>query len=149
MIELLTDELSLERCVEAVRSAGSGGIVTFIGSVRDFSDGEQIERLEYEAYEEMAKVKIQQVVDETRSRWPVKSMAVQHRLGVLEVGEDAVIIAVACPHRAEAFEACRYAIDRLKEIVPIWKKEFGTGGEVWVGGPTMAESPSSRDPVPG
>jgi molybdopterin synthase catalytic subunit len=78
---------------------------------------------------------MERVVSETRDRWPVQSMAIQHRLGRLEIGDDAVIVAVSCPHRAEAFEACRYAIDRLKHVVPIWKKEHGEGGAVWVGGP--------------
>ena len=145
MIELLTTDLSVDRCLRAVRAPGSGGIVTFVGTVRDFSEGQQVNRLEYEAYEPMALEKLHQVVEETRSRWPVNAMAIQHRLGRLEIGDDAVVIAVACPHRAEAFEACRYAIDRLKEIVPIWKKEFGEDGAVWVGGPTLATTGSDPE----
>jgi molybdopterin synthase catalytic subunit len=143
VIQLSYQPLSVDRCVEAVRGAGSGGIVTFIGSVRDVSEGKSVERLEYEAYEPMALARLEQLVQETRARWPVQALAIQHRLGLLEVGEDAVIIAVSCPHRAEAFEACRYVIDRLKEIVPIWKKEFATDGAVWVGGPTL-EMESTR-----
>jgi molybdopterin synthase catalytic subunit len=146
MIELIHGPLQPERCIEAVRCSGSGGIVAFIGAVRDLSEGKAVEFLEYEAYEPMALAKIHQVVEEAESRWPVKSMAIQHRLGRLEVGDDAVVIAVSCPHRAEAFDACRYAIDRLKEIVPIWKKEHGEGGEVWVGGPTAELS--SPGPAP-
>ncbi|MBV9280850.1 MAG: molybdenum cofactor biosynthesis protein MoaE, partial [Chloroflexi bacterium] len=142
----LYEPLSLQRCVDAVRQPGSGGLVTFIGSVRDVSEGKKVRFLEYEAYEPMALEKLRQVVDEAAARWPVRAMAIQHRLGRLEIGEDAVIIAVSCPHRAEAFAACRYAIDRLKEIVPIWKKEYGEGGETWVGGPTLASASSS--PVP-
>lgn len=138
MIELLHGQLSLQSCVDFVRCPGSGGIVTFVGTVRDVSEGKQVEYLEYEAYEAMAAEKLQQVVDETCHRWPVQRIAIQHRLGRLEIGDDAVVIAVACPHRAEAFEACRYAIDRLKDIVPIWKKEHGEGGAVWVGGPTAS-----------
>ncbi|HEX6507859.1 MAG TPA: molybdenum cofactor biosynthesis protein MoaE [Chloroflexota bacterium] len=140
MIELLYEPLSLEACVAAVRQPGAGGIVTFVGSVRNLSEGKRVEFLEYEAYEPMALEKLQQVVDETRARWPVHTMAIQHRLGRLEVGDDAVAIAVATPHRAEAFAACQYAIDRLKEIVPIWKKEHGEAGEIWVGGPTLQTS---------
>lgn len=146
MIELIHGPLQPERCIEAVRTSGSGGIVTFIGAVRDLSEGKAVEFLEYEAYEPMALAKIHQMVEEAQSRWPVKSMAIQHRLGRLEVGDDAVVIAVSCPHRAEAFDACRYAIDRLKEIVPIWKKEHGEDGEVWVGGPTAGLS--SPAPAP-
>jgi molybdopterin synthase catalytic subunit len=146
MIELRDQSLSLEACVEAVRRPGSGGIVTFIGSVRDVSEGKRVYRLDYEAYEPMAIAKLQQVVDETKARWPVQAMAIQHRVGTLHIGDDAVVIAVACPHRAEAFAACQYAIDRLKEVVPIWKKEYGEDGEVWVGGPTAE---TARSPAPG
>lgn len=137
MIELTYGELSLERCVAAVRRPGSGGLATFIGCVRDVSEGKQVAYLEYEAYEPMALAMLHQVVDEASSRWPVQGMAIQHRLGRLDIGEDAVIVAVSCPHRGEAFSACRYVIDRLKEIVPIWKKETGDRGEQWVGGPTL------------
>ncbi len=142
MIELTYGPLSHERCLTAVRGPGSGGLVTFIGSVRDISEGKRVTYLEYEAYEPMALAKLEQVVDEARERWPVQELAIQHRLGHLDIGEDAVIVAVACAHRGAAFAACQYVIDRLKEIVPIWKKEFGEGGEVWVGGPTMPDSPT-------
>lgn len=147
MIELLHEPLSTARCLDAVRQAGSGGIVTFVGCVRDVSEGKRVRYLEYEAYEPMAIEKLEQVIREAGERWPVKAMAIQHRLGRLQIGEDAVVIAVSCPHRAEAFAACHYAIDRLKEIVPIWKKEYGEGGEVWVGGPTLETASSSRDPA--
>jgi molybdopterin synthase catalytic subunit len=143
MIELRYGPLSLDECVNAVRGSKSGGIVTFAGMVRDVSEGKRVEFLEYEAYEPMALGKLEQVAREARERWPVKAIAIQHRLGRLEIGDDAVVIAVSCPHRAEAFEACRYTIDRLKEIVPIWKKEHGEGGEVWVGGPTLSAAASS------
>jgi molybdopterin synthase catalytic subunit len=148
MIELRSSPLSLEECVSAVRRAGSGGIVTFTGSVRDVSEGKRVHLLEYEAYEEMAVEKMHQVVAEASARWPVRAMAIQHRLGRLDIGEDAVIIAVSCPHRTEAFAACHYAIDRLKEIVPIWKKEFAEDGSSWVGGPTSAEVTSNPGRAP-
>ena len=146
MIELTFEPLSPDACLNAVRLAGMGGMVTFVGSVRDLSEGKSVEFLEYEAYEPMARAKLEQLCGETRERWPVGAIAIQHRLGRLEIGDDAVVIAVSCPHRAEAFEACRYAIDRLKEIVPIWKKEHGEGGAVWVGGPTSVASGASGDP---
>lgn len=136
MIELCRDFLSPELCTNSVRQPGSGGIVTFIGTVRDLSEGKQVSFLEYEAYEPMALEKLHQIVREASERWPVNAMAIQHRVGRLDIGVDAVVIAVSCPHRAEAFAACEFAIDRLKEIVPIWKKEYGEGGEVWIGGPT-------------
>jgi molybdopterin synthase catalytic subunit len=145
VIELLYEPLSPDCCLDAVRLPGSGGIVSFVGSVRDVSEGKQVRFLEYEAYEPMAMEKLEQVVAEARARWPVNAAAIQHRLGRLEIGEDAVVIAVSCPHRAEAFAACQYMIDRLKEIVPIWKKEYGEGGEVWVGGPTW----ETATPIPG
>lgn len=148
MIELREDALSPDVCLAAVRRSGSGGIVLFIGSVRDFSEGHEIEHLEYEAYVPMAEEKLQQVIDEACERWPVQAMAIQHRLGRLEIGDDAVVIAVACPHRAEAFAACRYAIDRIKEIVPIWKKEFSPDGAVWVGGPGSEITEPSLAPSP-
>lgn len=147
MIELSHDPLSLDRCLESVRRPGSGGLVTFVGMVRDHSNGKAVTHLEYEAYEPMALVKLRQVAGEAEQRWPIQALAIQHRLGRLDIGDDAVIIAVACAHRGEAFAACQYVIDRLKEIVPIWKKEFGEGGEVWVGGPTL-ESVPSHDPPP-
>jgi len=143
-IDLTEEPLDPRRCLDAVRTRGSGGIVTFVGTVRDMSEGKQVEFLEYEAYEPMAREKLQQVIQEMSERWPVQSVAIEHRLGRLEIGDDAVAIGVACPHRAEAFEACRYAIDRIKEIVPIWKKEHGAGGSVWVGGPTAESSPGSE-----
>lgn len=146
MIELCHEPLSTERCIGAARQAGAGGLVVFVGSVRDLSEGKRVEFLEYEAYEPMAVEKLEEVAAEARSRWPVLGLAIQHRIGQLAIGDDAVVIVVACPHRAEAFDACRYIIDRLKEVVPIWKKEHGEGGEIWVGGPTRQDPTSSRVP---
>jgi molybdopterin synthase catalytic subunit len=148
MIQIVDRPLSPDACLSAVRRAGSGGIVLFIGCVRDNAEGHEVVRLEYEAYVPMAEEKLQQVIDEACERWPVQAMAIQHRLGRLEIGEDAVVIAVACPHRAEAFEACHYAIDRIKEIVPIWKKEYSPSGAVWVGGPTSGVTEPSLAPAP-
>lgn len=145
MIEILDEPLSPSRCLEAVRRPGSGGVVTFVGAVRDESGGKRVRFLEYEAYEPMAVTKLRQIVAEASARWPVNAMAIQHRVGRLEIGEDAVVIAVSCPHRGDAFDACEYAINRLKEIVPIWKKEYGEHGEVWVEGPTL--EPSSHAPA--
>jgi molybdopterin synthase catalytic subunit len=113
----------------------------FVGCVREESEGKRVEHLEYEAYEPMAIDRLQQVAQEACDRWPIQAIAVQHRLGRLEIGDDAVVIAVSCPHRAEAFDACRYVIDRIKEVVPIWKKEFDAHGASWVGGPSALSSP--------
>jgi molybdopterin synthase catalytic subunit len=115
---------------------GSGGIVTFIGIVRKENLGRQVRYLEYEAYPEMAEAKIHQVVNEVRERWPrVRGVAIVHRVGHLEIGEAAVFIAIGAPRRDDgAFESVRYTIDRIKEIVPIWKKEVWADGEEWLEG---------------
>ncbi|HTJ45494.1 MAG TPA: molybdopterin converting factor subunit 1 [Kofleriaceae bacterium] len=131
---LLSDTpLSLDRCVDFVRGPDAGGIVTFTGMVRRESHGERIERLEYEAYPGMAEKVMHELCDAIEREVPGVRLAVEHRVGVLAVGEIAVVIAAAAPHRAEAFTACRALIDRLKEHVPIWKKEIGESGAEWVG----------------
>jgi len=117
---------------EKVRSPGCGGVVTFVGTVREQSRGKKIRHLEYEAYPGMAERKMEEIGEDIVRRWPGARVAIAHRTGKLEVGEVAVAIAVAAPHRGEAFEACRHAIDRLKELVPIWKKEFAVDGAYWV-----------------
>src|SRR5947209_15352794 len=104
MIELLNAPLSVERCVEAARRPGAGGMVVFVGSVRDMSEGKQVDFLEYEAYEPMALQKLKEVAAEAEARWPVVGLAIQHRVGRLEIGDDAVVVVVSCPHRGEAFE---------------------------------------------
>jgi molybdopterin synthase catalytic subunit len=131
---LLSGEpLSLDRCVAAVRGPDAGGVVTFTGMVRGVSHGERIERLEYEAYPGMAERVMERLCDQIEAEIAGARLAVEHRTGVLAVGDIAVVIAAAAPHRAEAFAACRALIDRLKEEVPIWKKEIGESGAEWVG----------------
>ena len=133
MIRLTHDPIDYLALTEAVRRPGCGGVVLFLGTVRDLTGNEVTTALDYEAYPAMAERKLAQVEEEPRARWPVGDIALVHRLGHLEVGEISVAVAVACPHRAQAFEACRYAIDRLKEIVPIWKKENRPSGATeWV-----------------
>jgi molybdopterin synthase catalytic subunit len=148
VIELRSGPLSTETCINAARRSGAGGMVVFVGSVRDLSEGKQVDFLEYESYEPMALQKLNEVSAEAEARWPVLAIAIQHRVGRLEIGDDAVVVAVSCPHRTEAFEACRYVIDRLKEVVPIWKKEHGEGGQVWIGGPMLDETSSSPVSAP-
>jgi molybdopterin converting factor subunit 1 len=130
------DPVSLEEVAQAVIRPQTGAVATFTGVVRNVSDGKEVSYLEYEAYEEMALAKMRQVAGEARDRWPqIVDMAIVQRIGHLEVGDVAVVIAVSSGHRHEGcFEACRYTIDRLKQIVPIWKKEVGPGGEAWVEG---------------
>ena len=131
---VLTDhELSLDRCLAAVRGPGMGGLVTFTGMVRVHNHGATIDHLEYEAYAPMALRVMTTLCDEIEAELEGAHLAVEHRVGRLEIGEVAVVIAATAPHRAEAFAACRAMIDRLKDRVPIWKKEFGTNGEQWVG----------------
>ncbi len=130
---LLAEPLSLDRVVAAVRGPDCGGIVTFTGMVRDRSHGERIVRLEYEAYPAMAEAVMARLCAAIEADTPGARLAVEHRVGTLAIGEIAVVIAAAAPHRAEAFTACRALIDQLKQEVPIWKKEFGESGAEWVG----------------
>jgi molybdopterin synthase catalytic subunit len=118
--------------VARVKGPGMGGIVTFVGAVRDHARGRSIRHLEYEVYPEMAVREMEKIADEATRRWPDARVAIGHRCGHLEIGELAVVVAAAAPHRAEAFLACRFAIDTLKQTVPIWKKEFAVDGEHWV-----------------
>jgi molybdopterin synthase catalytic subunit/molybdopterin converting factor small subunit len=115
-----------------VEGPDAGGVVVFVGAVRDRARGHEIRFLEYEAYPAMAEREMDRIASEAGARWPGARVAMAHRVGHLEVGELAVVVAAAAPHRAEAFEACRFAIDTLKERVPIWKKEVAIDGAYWV-----------------
>lgn len=134
LIQITREPLDRDALVATVTYPGAGGIVVFEGVVRDNARGKQVRYLEYDVYPEMAIKQIRAIVAEAEQRWGARHVAVAHRVGRLEIGEASVIIAVATPHRAEAFEACRYIIDTLKATVPIWKKEVATGGEEWVEG---------------
>jgi len=133
MIRLTRDPIDYAELTESVRRPNCGAVALFLGTVRDLTGDQVTVALDYEAYSEMAEKMLAQVEAETRQRWPVGDVALVHRLGHLEVGVVSVAVAVSCPHRNQAFEACRYAIDRLKEIVPIWKKENRADGRTeWV-----------------
>jgi molybdopterin synthase catalytic subunit len=134
VIQITRDVLDRDALVAAVSNPGVGGVVIFEGVVRDNARGKQVRYLEYDVYPEMAIQQIRAIVAEAEKRWGVDCVAVAHRIGRIEIGEASVIIVVATPHRAEAFEACRYIIDTLKTTVPIWKKEVATDGEEWVEG---------------
>jgi molybdopterin synthase catalytic subunit len=123
MLSLTRQPIDYAALTEAVRDPHCGGVVLFLGTVRDLTGEEVTVFLDYEAYPPMAEKKMAAIAAEVRSRWPVGKIAMVHRLGRLHVGEISVAVAVSAPHRAEAFEACRYAIDQLKELVPIWKKD--------------------------
>ena len=124
------DDLDLEN---EVSTDADGAVIVFRGVARRRSRGRDVVHLEYEAYPEMAEKVLAQIGDEIKGRWPVSRVAIVHRTGVLEIGQASVVIAVSAPHRGEAFEATRYAIDRLKEVVPIWKKEVWSDGSQWIG----------------
>src|SRR6266851_2014856 len=125
--------VDLEALERAVADPRAGATVTFNGMTRQDNAGRSVIRLEYEAYEPMALSEMRKLAREAGERWKIVRIAIQHRIGFVDIGETSVAIAVSAAHRAEAFEACRFAIDRLKEIVPIWKKEYFEGGEVWIG----------------
>ncbi|GMT96403.1 molybdopterin converting factor subunit 1 [Corallococcus caeni] len=125
--------LQLSEVVDAVASEGAGGLVTFSGAVRNQTKGRRVLRLEYEAYAPMAEAKLAEIGDEVARAWPGTRLAIVHRVGTLLPGELAVVIAAASAHRKEAFRGCEHAIERLKQDVPIWKKEFFEDGDVWVG----------------
>jgi molybdopterin synthase catalytic subunit len=132
--KVVEHSLSADSVASAVGDAGAGGIVVFAGVVRNETEGRAVKFLEYEAHAPMAEAKMREIGDRLRARWPsVKGVAMLHRVGRLEIGEASVLIAISAAHRAEAFEACRYAIDTLKATVPVWKKEHFEDGEVWVG----------------
>ncbi len=124
---------------EAIKRAAyrdpAGAVVLFEGAVRSPSEGRDVDHLEYEAYEAMAVTQMEKIVEGARSEWPLTAAYLHHRLGRVEVGEASVVVVVTSPHRPEAFEACRWIIERLKADVPIWKKEFYSDGSIWVGAP--------------
>jgi molybdopterin synthase catalytic subunit len=133
MVRLTRDVIDYHALTEEVRHGDCGAVVLFLGTVRDLTGDRVTASLDYEAYPAMAEKKMAEIEAETCKRWPVGAIIMEHRLGHLDVGEISVAVAVSCPHRAQAFEACRYAIDRLKELVPIWKKEnWADGTTEWV-----------------
>ena len=135
----LTDApLALDELVDRVARPSAGGICTFLGVVRDTNLGRDVDHLVYEAYPEMAVAQMARIAADVADRWPGALAAIAHRTGRLSIGETSVAIAVSSPHRAAAFEACRYAIDTLKERVPIWKKEVWTDGSAWIEGASPA-----------
>lgn len=132
--ELTSEPLDARRAEQLVSHPGAGGICVFTGIVRDNSRGESVTHLEYEAYAGMAEKVMRIIGEEIAQRWPEARIAMLHRTGSLAIGEPSVVVAASAPHRAEAFEACRYGIDELKERVPIWKKEFASSGATWIEG---------------
>jgi molybdopterin synthase catalytic subunit len=135
MFQIVHDILDVRTLAQQLASQSDGAIVTFSGIVRGTNQGKKVLFLEYEAYPEMAAKMMERIGKEIQDTWGLASVRMQHRVGRLNVGETSVVIVVAAPHRDDAFAACQYAINRLKRIVPIWKKEVFEDGEVWVEGP--------------
>jgi molybdopterin synthase catalytic subunit len=130
---LLTSEpLKITSAIDKVLTPASGGIDVFIGTVRNNTNGETVIKLEFDAYDTMAVSEMRKIADQAMVRWKLHNLVLWHRKGVLEVGEIPVIIAVSAAHRGDAFDACRFCIDTLKQTVPIWKKEIFVDGDVWV-----------------
>lgn len=134
LIEIILSDKTLneQACLDFVKTDDSGGIVTFVGTVRNQTKGKRVMRLDFEAYEPMAISEMRKIAEQAVEKFLLKKMAIYHRVGSLEIGEVPVVIAASAAHRGAAFDACEYAIDTLKETVPIWKKEIFEDGEVWV-----------------
>jgi len=136
-IAVTTQALDADAIIALVSTSGGfGAIATFVGVVRNNNQNRVVTHLEYEAYEPLALKALEQIRSEAGERWPGVELAVHHRIGRLEIGEASIVIAAASAHRADAFAVCRYVIERVKQIVPIWKHEFFEGGEVWIEGAT-------------
>src|SRR5919204_5719882 len=136
LYKLAQDPIDMRELTDFVADPSAGAITTFVGTTRNTNDGRRVIRLEYECYPGMAEKEMSKIGAEALARWPIKKIAMIHRLGRVDIGEASVAIAVSSSHRHAAFEACHYAINQLKETVPIWKKELYEGGELWIGSQT-------------
>jgi len=134
MIEVTMEDFSVDEVLGRLRTGRMGALVTFVGSVRDISGGKSVDRIEIQVYEEMARKQLEAIREEAMERFGVEEIAIIHRHGSLRVSENIMLIAVGASHRPEAFDACRFVLERIKERVPIWKKEITTDGEFWVEG---------------
>lgn len=132
LAEIRSTPLSIDEAYQAVCSDAQGGVVVFVGRVRDNNLGNDITKLEYEAYVTMAEKEIRRIIDEIQREVPGTLLACTHRIGELHVGDLAVVCAASAPHRGEAFDACRMLIDRVKQRIPIWKREHGPSGPYWI-----------------
>ena len=132
LVQITEVPIEAEAVIQLVRTADSGAVNVFIGTVRNSTNNKEVVALEFEAYEAMAIKEINKIIEQIKDRWPINGIAIHHRVGVLAIGDIPVVIAVSTPHRQQGFEACQYAIDTLKQTVPIWKKEIFADGEEWV-----------------
>jgi molybdopterin synthase catalytic subunit len=142
--EITASRIDPARLLAAVADPAAGASVLFLGTTRNENAGRRVTRLEYEAFASMAVREMRALARQAKRRWPLRRVAMAHRTGVVPIGDSSVGIAVSAPHRQEAFEACHWLIDRLKEIVPIWKKEYFRGGTVWIGAQQSAPEPPRR-----
>ncbi len=135
LFRITTDVLDGQALVDLVGRPEAGAVTLFYGNVRNFSEGRDVQRLEYEAHESMALKKMREVAADTKRAFPdISEIGVWHRIGTLEIGETSLLVAVSSPHRKESFDACHWAVDRIKEVVPVWKKEHWADGAAWVEG---------------
>ena len=134
LFEITSAALDGQRLIEHVRKDESGAVALFTGVVRNENLGRRVLYLEYDAYPEMAERVMRQLAQDALGQWPITDVAMQHRIGRLEIGEASLMVAISAPHRKEAFEACHALVDRFKEVVPVWKKEVWEGGEEWIEG---------------
>ena len=139
MIQIINEPINVSMVLDSLRDPSAGAIDVFIGITRNHSRGKEVRSLEYEAYLPMALEQMSLIADEAKKKWDIKHIAIVHKIGRVEIGEASVVIGVSSAHRKEAFEACRYCIDTLKKVVPIWKKECFADGDVWVGPQDSAE----------
>jgi molybdopterin synthase catalytic subunit len=149
LFEIAKDPIDIQSVIDKVVQREAGAITTFIGTVRELTHGKKTLYLVYEAYESMAVKKLAQIGSEIKERWPGAMVAITHRVGKLDITDIAVVIAVSTPHRADSYEANRYAIERIKEIVPIWKKEHWEDGQEWIGNQLETVSYPSGKPEEG
>ncbi len=138
MITITETQLDIQSFTDYVLGDENGAVNTFLGVTRNSTDGRAVVKLEYECYLPMAQKKLEEIKNEAVRKWEISSVAIGHRIGTLDIGETSLVVAVSGPHRAAVFEVCQYIVDRIKEIVPIWKKEFFEDGAIWV------ESPGSE-----
>ncbi|RYM06543.1 molybdenum cofactor biosynthesis protein MoaE [Sporolactobacillus sp. THM7-7] len=145
MFEIVTAPISIGKVIEEVGHRNAGAIVTFIGTVREMTGDKKTIYLAYEAYEPMARAMLAEIGQQIKKQWPGTITAIVHRIGRLDIGEAAVVIAVSSPHRQDAYAANRYAIERIKKLVPIWKKEHWAHGETWIGNQQESVSYTNKD----
>lgn len=144
LCKIIDQSINMQELADFVADPAAGALATFVGMTRNTNEGRRVVRLEYECYAGMAEKEMVKIAEEALSRWPIVKVAMIHRIGRVDIGEASVAIAVSSGHRHAAFEACHYAINQLKETVPIWKKELYEGGELWIGSQTGATGSFQR-----